>query len=147
MIFLRVEYQAFTGSKVETQGSTPTHTRKEASMYMAIAVQVPGHLSERENYRVWFLKFDEAGKLVHIGAKSREELIQSLFENYRKYGKSNWRAFCKDSEHSTPIEPYDFINLNMYENTHFGTLPTLAEFQATLNTLQEGIDLHQLAAG
>lgn len=114
-------------------------------MYMAIAVQVPQHPQERENYKVWYLKFNPQGKLIQIGAKSKQELVQSLFENYRKEGKSNWKAFCKDSDSSKIIEPYDFINLNLYENTHFGTLPTLAEFQLTLNTLQDGIQFHQLA--
>ena len=114
-------------------------------MYMAVAVQVPQHPSERENYRVWYLRFDDAGKIVSIGAKTREELIQNLFHNYRKDGKSNWRAFCKDRERSTPIELYDFIDQNTFENTHFGNLPTLAEFQATLDVLHSDVDFRQLA--
>ena len=43
-------------------------------------------------------------------------------------------------------EHQDFIDQNIYENTHFGNLPTLSEFQATLNNLQEGVVLQQLAS-
>ena len=114
-------------------------------MYMAIAVQVPKHPRHRDNYKIWYLKFDKRGKIISIGAKSKEELISSLFINYKKHGCSNWRSFNKGNERSTSIEPYDFIDQNIYENTHFGELPTLCEFQDTLNYLQDGVNLEQLA--
>jgi hypothetical protein len=115
-------------------------------MFMAIAVESARHPLNRGDYKVWYLEIDTAGNVVGIGVMKREEMVQNLFNNYQKTGKSNWRAFTKGAEESTPIEVYDFISQNMHENTHFGNLPTLAEFQATLNRLETSLELRAIAS-
>ncbi len=115
-------------------------------MKMAIAAEVSKHPTNRSNYKVWYLEIDSHGEVIGIGVKSREELVKDVFESYKKTGKSNWRAFCKEAEQSKEIELYDFIAQNMHENTHFGELPTLSDFQETLNQLQLNLELRTLAS-
>ncbi|MEK6625188.1 MAG: hypothetical protein AABY86_09480 [Bdellovibrionota bacterium] len=110
-------------------------------MYMAIAVEHPKHPSRRDQYHIWYLDIDDRGNVVGIGKKTREELIEALFRSYDATGRSNWRAFKKGDEQSTPIEVYDFISQNIFENTHFGELPTLAEFQKTVNLLRTRFEM------
>lgn len=114
-------------------------------MFLAIAVETKQHPKNQSDYRVWYLEIDDCGQVVGVGAKSKQELIEHLFENYRKTGKSNWRAFCKGAEKSTPIEIFDFVSMNMHDNTHFGELPTLAEFQAVLDALQSRLEFRSIA--
>ena len=114
-------------------------------MKMAIAVETFKHPERKSDYKVWYLNLNYKGEVIGIGVKTREELVQSLFKEYRESGKSKWRAFCKESESSKPIEIYDFIAQNSLENTHFGNLPTLAEFQQTLDYLQMNFELRAIA--
>jgi hypothetical protein len=112
---------------------------------MAIAAESFRQANTREDYRVWFLEVDSINHVVGIGVKSRQELVESLFKSYKDSGKSNWRAFRKGEGHSTPIDLIDFTSKNIYENTHFGNLPTLAEFQHTLAKLQMNLELQPIA--
>lgn len=114
-------------------------------MFMAIAVETFKHPEKRSDYRIWYLKINKFKEVVGVGVKSKKELIENLFEHYRLTGKSNWRVFKKHDESSSPIEIYDFISQNMHENTHFGNLPTLEEFQGTLNALQMKLELRSIA--
>lgn len=114
-------------------------------MFMAIAAETSRHPSRRNDYKIWYLELNSIGDVIGIGVKTREELVKNLFEHYKTTGKSNWRAFQKDAETSTPVEVFDFISQNMHENTHFGNLPTLAEFQETLNCLQMNFELRSIA--
>lgn len=114
-------------------------------MFLAIAVESKQHPRNQHDYRVWYLEIDDCGQVVGVGAKSKQEVIENLFENYRKTGKSNWRAFPKGAERSTPIEIFDFVSMNVHENTHFGNLPTLAEFQTVLDTLQTRLEFRSIA--
>jgi hypothetical protein len=114
-------------------------------MFLAIAVESKQHPKNQTDYRVWFLEIDEAGQVVSVGVKSKQEMVENLFENYRRTGKSNWRAFKKGEERSTPVEIFDFVSLNMHENTHFGNLPTLSEFQHVLDTLHSRLELRSIA--
>jgi predicted helicase len=114
-------------------------------MFLAIAVESKQHPKNQTDYRVWFLEIDEAGQVVSVGVKSKQEMVENLFENYRKTGKSNWRAFKKGEERSTPIEIFDFVSMNMHDNTHFGSLPTLSEFQHVLDTLHSRLELRSIA--
>ncbi|MCK5073732.1 MAG: hypothetical protein KAQ98_09930 [Bacteriovoracaceae bacterium] len=114
-------------------------------MFMAIATETFKHPSKRNDYRVWYLELNNHGDVVGIGVKSREDLIKNLFEHFRKTGKSNWRVFRKNDDSSTPIEIFDFISQNIHENTHFGDLPSLCEFQETLNALQMNLELRSIA--
>lgn len=114
-------------------------------MYLAIAVEKKLHPKSQNDYRVWYLEIDSHGQVVGVGVKTKEQLVENLFENYRKNGKSNWRAFLKAAEHSTPIEIFDFVSMNMFENTHFGNLPTLSEFQTVLDSLQSRLELRSIA--
>lgn len=112
---------------------------------MAIAAETFKHPSRRGDYKVWFLKIDHYGRVAGIGVMNREEIVQDLF-NYQQNGlKSPWRVFKKGSEASEPVEIFDFISQNMFENTHFGNLPTLSEFQETLNHLQLNLELKSIA--
>jgi hypothetical protein len=114
-------------------------------MNLAIAVESKQHPKNQNDYRVWYLEIDECGQVVGVGAKSKQEMVENLFENYRKTGKSNWRAFQKGAESSTPVEIFDFCSMNMHENTHFGNLPSLNEFQNVLDTLQSRLEFRSIA--
>lgn len=114
-------------------------------MFLAIAVETKQHPKNQNDYRVWYLEIDESGQVVGVGVKSKQELVENLFDNYRKTGKSNWRAFKKDAERSSPVEIFDFVSMNMFENTHFGNLPTLNEFQTVLDTLQSRLEFRSIA--
>jgi hypothetical protein len=114
-------------------------------MYLAIAVETKQHPQHHQDYKVWFLELDAVGNVTGMGVKSRTELIESLFASIRKSGESNWRAFCKDSERSRPIEISDFICMNMHENTHFGNLPTLSEFQGVIDALHGQLEIRSIA--
>lgn len=115
-------------------------------MKMAIAVETFKHPDKNSDYKVWYLSLSQIGEVVGIGVATRKELVQSVFQQYQKSGNSGWRAFCKDSEESRPIEVFDFIAQNTQENTHFGNLPTLSEFQETLNQLQLNLELKAVAS-
>ena len=112
-------------------------------MNMAIAVEV--NSKDPEDYKVWYLEINPQGDVIGIGVKHKEELIQDLFQSYRASGKSHWRVFCQNAEESKAIEAYDFISKNSYENTHFGNLPTLNDFQKTLDSLQSHLELRSIA--
>lgn len=114
-------------------------------MYLAVCVEPSKKPSEKQNYKIWYLELNSAGKVVGIGVKTKDELVKSVMENFQKTGKSNWRCFQKDREASTEIEVFDFVSMNTYENTHFGQLPTLSEFQATLNALEANLELRSIA--
>ncbi len=114
-------------------------------MFLAIAVESKQHPKNHNDYRVWYLEIDDCGQVVGVGAKKKEEVVESLFENFRKSGKSNWRAFKKGAESSTPVEIFDFVSMNMHENTHFGNLPTLNEFQSVLDSLHSRLEFRSIA--
>lgn len=114
-------------------------------MFLAIAVENKQHPKNQNDYRVWYLEIDTAGQVVGVGVKTKQEMVENLFENYRRTGKSNWRAFQKGAEKSSPVEIFDFVSMNMHENTHFGNLPTLSEFQTVLDTLQSRLELRSIA--
>ncbi len=114
-------------------------------MFMAIAAETSKHPARRNDYKVWYLQLNDQKDVIGIGVKTREELVKNLFQNYHRTGKSNWRAFEKNSECSSPVEIFDFISQNIHQNTHFGNLPTLEEFQETLNCLQMNLELRSIA--
>lgn len=123
--------------------SLQDHEAKEGIMYLAIAVET--HKNQKQNYRIWFLELDHTKKVVNIGMKTKQELLANIFENYRRFGKTNWRAFGKNNETSHPIELTDFSSLNLHENTHFGNLPTLKEFQQVLDSLSLNLEIKSIA--
>ena len=114
-------------------------------MFLAIAVESKQHPKDQGDYRVWYLEIDEGGQVVGVGVKTKQQLVEHLFANYKKTGKSHWRAFQRGAEKSTPIEIFDFVSMNMHENTHFGNLPTLNEFQTVLDTLQSRLEFRSIA--
>ncbi len=115
-------------------------------MFMAIAAETFKHPLRKLDYKVWYLEIDQAGTVVGIGVKSREDVLKNLFEHFQKTGCSNWRVFKKGAEQSAEIELYDFIAQNMNENTHFGNLPTLSEFQETLQQLEYKLEIQAIAS-
>ncbi|MBP9673890.1 MAG: hypothetical protein KBD63_02250 [Bacteriovoracaceae bacterium] len=114
-------------------------------MFIAIAVETCKHPKHQNDYKVWYLETNAQDQVVSIGVKSKDEVIQSLFKSYQKTGSSIWKAMLKGSEKTTPIEAYDFISRNVNENTHFGNLPTLSEFQKTLQYLEMNLELRSIA--
>ncbi len=114
-------------------------------MFIAVAVESKKHPKNQNDYTIWFLKTTSDGSVIGIGKKSKEELVKNLFENYKNTGETHWRCFKKDAMKSTPIELTDFIGKNHFENTHFGNLPTLEEFQRTLQTLEMNLELKRIA--
>ena len=114
-------------------------------MFMAIAVESSKHPKMRDNYKVWYLEIDDFGNVVDLGIKTKEQLVQGLFSNIKSRGKSKWRAFLKGKEESKEIELVDFISQNKFENTHFGNLPSISEFQQTLNYLKMNLEVKAVA--
>jgi hypothetical protein len=114
-------------------------------MFLAIAVESKQHPKSQNDYRVWYLEVDATGQVISVGVKSKQEMVENLFANYRRSGKSNWRAFQKGAEKSSPVEIFDFVSMNMHENTHFGNLPNLNEFQTVLDALQSRLELRSIA--
>jgi hypothetical protein len=122
------------------------HTgKKEAFMLMAIAVETKKHPDHRQDYKVWYLELNRFQDVVGVGVKTREELVNSVFTQYRKTGKSGWRAFLKDRSESKEIEIFDFIAQNSEENTHFGNLPTLSEFHEVIEQLKLNLEIRAIA--
>lgn len=118
---------------------------KEDNMNLAVCVEPSSNPALKNEYKIWYLEINTYGKVIGIGVKTKLELVKNVMENFQKKGKTNWRCFKKDQERSTPIEVFDFISMNNFENTHFGTLPTLSEFQATLNALESNLELRSIA--
>lgn len=114
-------------------------------MYLAIAVETNTTPNNSRDYRVWYLETNSFGEVINIGVKGKDELIQSCFTNYQLMGQTNWRVFRKGSEKSEPIEITDFVAQGMFDNTHFGNLPTLKEFQTTIDALKMNLQLKQVA--
>ena len=78
-------------SEVTGCPSPTTHTTqdmkfnpKEAFMKMAVAVETFKHPERQSDYKIWFLNLGKKGDVIGIGVKTREELIQSLFQEYRE---------------------------------------------------------------
>jgi hypothetical protein len=118
---------------------------KEGLMYLAIAVETKKHPRNFDDYRVWYLEVNSSGEVVGIGVKEKKKIVESLFENYKEHGQSKWRAFQKEANETTPIELFDFVTRNENQNTHFGNLPTLNEFQKVLDTLQSNLEFKSIA--
>lgn len=114
-------------------------------MNLAIAVETHKHPANQNDYKVWYLELNCENDVVGLGVLTKDELVQSLFEDYQKKGVSQWRAFKKGAQKSTKIELYDFISRNSEENTHFGNLPCLSEFQKVLDSLQMNFELRSIA--
>lgn len=138
------------GLKTHTLGTSRIRRKPERQqggplMFLAIAVENKQHPKNQNDYRVWYLEIDSTGQVVGVGVKTKKLLVENLFDNYRRNGKSNWRAFEKGAEKSKPVEIFDFVSMNMFENTHFGNLPTLSEFQTVLDTLQTRLELRSIA--
>ena len=121
-------------------------TQRRENMYMAIAVEPSKNVGQKSNYKIWYLQFNDHHEVVNIGVKSRSELVKSILENYNRSGKTNWRAFKRTAKESTAIEVFDFISMGSFENTHFGDLPTLEEFQDTINALQMKMEISAIAS-
>lgn len=114
-------------------------------MYLAVACEAKKHPKNKNNYKIWYLEIATSGKVFGIGVKDFDQLIENVFENYRMTGKTNWRCFEKNKDQSREIEVFDFLTMNAFENTHFGNLPTLGEFQKTLDTLEANLELRSIA--
>jgi hypothetical protein len=114
-------------------------------MYLAVAVETTRNPEQKQNYKVWYLEIGPNAEVRNVGVKTREELLKSIFDNFKLTKKTNWRCFRKDQEKSSPIEIFDFIAMNQGENTHFGNLPTLSEFQSTLDSLKTNLELRSIA--
>lgn len=124
----------------------PVRENKEDPMtFLAVCVEPNKHPAKRLNYKVWFLELNHQSKVIGIGVKTRQELVEHALKNFQETGKTHWRCFQKERESSTEIEVFDFIAMNSQENTHFGNLPTLSEFQSTLNSLQANLELRSIA--
>ena len=49
-------------------------------MNLAIAVESKQHPKNQNDYRVWYLEIDGCGQVVGVGAKSKQEMVENLFE-------------------------------------------------------------------
>lgn len=114
-------------------------------MYLAVAAESKKHPRNKADYKIWYLEIGTNGKVYGVGVKTKKQLVENVFENYRLTGKTNWRCFQKNQDHSSPIEVFDFLSMNAMENTHFGNLPTLSEFQKTLDLLEANLELRSIA--
>ncbi len=112
---------------------------------MNIAICVEPKSNSKTDYIIWYLKLNQFNEVYGIEVISKEDLIKDLFEHFSRTGKSNWRCFQKDQENSTPIEIFDFVSLNQFENTHFGNLPSLSEFQNVIDGLNLKFQFKRIA--
>ncbi len=110
-----------------------------------IAVAVDPQSKNPDNYTIWYIEVGMTGRVKHVGSISKDELVENLFKQYHLSGETTWRVFRKESDKSTPIEITDFMSMNINENTHFGNLPLLNEFQKTLETLQFNLEIKKIA--
>jgi len=110
-----------------------------------IAIAVDQNPSQKENYSIWYVEVSSTGRVKHVGSVSKDQLVESLFKQYHLNGTSYWRVFRKEEERSTPINLTDFMGMNMFENTHFGSLPDLSEFQKTLEALKCNLEIKKVA--
>lgn len=115
-------------------------------MKMAIAVECPRHPKNRQDYKVWYLEIDQRHEVVGLGSLKRRELVREVLENFQKNGETDWRAFLKNNSQSTEISVYDFLAQGIFDNTHFGSLPTIDEFQTVLDQLGKQLQLKSLAS-
>ena len=111
-----------------------------------LAICVDPNPQNRTDYRIWYLELDQAQEVVGIGVMSKEEILEELFAIFSRSGESNWRCFQKDQETSTSVELFDFVTMNQFENTHFGNLPTLNEFQNVVDSLNLKFKLNKASA-
>jgi hypothetical protein len=112
---------------------------------LAVATELKTGALNQGDYKIWYLKINSFGEVFHIGTMTKEELIADIFKNFQKTGQTLWRAFLRDETQSSPIEIFDFIMQGMFENTHFGNLPTLSEFQKVLDYLELNLELRSIA--
>ncbi len=112
---------------------------------MIIAVETHKHPERQGDYRVWYLTLNHNKDVTSVNVASKEELVQSIMRDVKNCGKSSWRAFLKDASSSKPVELMDFIGQNRFENTHFGNLPHLHEFQHLLDRLKLGLEIRAIA--
>lgn len=123
--------------------SESTHTlereTKEEPMYLAIAVESKQHPRQQNDYRVWYLEIDHRKEVIAVGSKSKQEMLKGMFQGQK------WRAFPKGADSTRAVEIFDFVAKNSFENTHFGNLPTLSEFQSVLDTLQSKLEIRSVA--
>lgn len=110
-----------------------------------IAIAVDPHPTMKEKYTIWYIEVGMTGRVKHVGSIAKDDLIESLFKQYHLSGETTWRVFRKEAEKSTPIEITDFMAMNINENTHFGNLPHLEEFQKTLEVLQFNMEIKKSA--
>ncbi len=113
-----------------------------AHTFIAIAVEKGSVLQE---YKVIYLALNEQRKVTRMGVISRGELVLNVLESFRQKKSSGWSAMLKDSEDLVEIGPFDFIAQNMFENTHFGNLPTSEELQKVLALLQLRLEIKSAA--
>ena len=114
-------------------------------MFIAIAMESYSSECKQNDYKVWYLDINAIGRLTAIGVKTREEVLANVLSNLQQFKESGWKVFKKDACRSEPVELYDFISQNIHENPHFGNLPTLREFQKTIDQLQLNLELKSIA--
>lgn len=88
------------------------------------------------DYRLWYCEINAMGNICSIRTKTCEELIESLFWQKNHLGESFWRVLRKGAENTDEITFSDFISINQFENTHFGNLPTLSEFERSIDVVK-----------
>ena len=115
-------------------------------MFLAIAVESNKHPKNQNDYRVWYLELGASGDIHGIGVKSKDQVIESLFANYQKTESLTGRLSLKTQKHRHQLRYLILFRSNTFENTHFGNLPTLSEFQKTLDQLNMNFEIKPLAS-
>ena len=110
-----------------------------------IAIAVDQNPAQKDNYSIWYVEVSSTGRVKHVGSVTKEQLVENLFKQYHLNGSSNWRVFRKEQDRSTQINLTDFMGMNIHENTHFGNLPDLSEFQKTLEALKCNLEIKKVA--
>jgi hypothetical protein len=112
---------------------------------MIIAVETTKHPERQGEYRVWYLELNHNKDVIAVNVTSKDQLVKSIMRDVQRTGKSSWRAFLKGESQSKPVELIDFIGQSRFENTHFGNLPHLSEFQNLLDQLKLGLEIRAIA--
>lgn len=91
------------------------------------------------DYDLWYLEYGKNREIRKVSLISKQELIEELFKDIQSENQGSWKAFVKEKDYPVTIEAFDFIAMNVNENTHFGNLPTIEEFKPVIEDLRSSL--------
>lgn len=106
---------------------------------VVLAVDAKKHPKFKCEYHIWYAVFNSEAKLQKFGRYSKDQLIENIFADIRRWGSSSWFALNCHSDQLRPIELIDFLSMENFSNSHFGNLPYISQFDQSLKMAAERI--------